>query len=297
MFLARSLTETSRAEIQRWIEAGRVRINGLAGRSKDRVKDGDRIDVDPLAPATTEVRPDPSVRFEVLHTDDDLVVIVKPSGLVVHPGAGHTEGTLVSGLLALGAFETEEGNLRPGIVHRLDAGTSGIMVVARNAKAREGLREQFSAHTIERAYRAIVVGDPKSGRIESLHGRHPKDRIRFSSRVKKGKRAVTNVEVLERMHGSAYVECTLETGRTHQIRVHLAEILKSPVLGDPLYAHPPKDVGLRQIGDVLGHQALHARVLGFLHPTKNRPMRFVAEPPEDFQRALEAIREIAASKR
>jgi 23S rRNA pseudouridine1911/1915/1917 synthase len=272
-----------------------VRLNGNVARSKDRLSEGDRIELEPMAPAVTEVKPDASVKFEVLHTDDDLVVIVKPAGIVVHPGAGHTEGTLVGGLLALGLFEAEEGNVRPGIVHRLDAGTSGIMVVARNAKAREGLREQFSAHTIERAYRAIVVGDPKSGRIETLHGRHPVDRVRFSTKVKKGKRAVTHVKVLEQFAGSAYVECTLETGRTHQIRVHLAEILKSPVLGDPLYGKPPSDGGLRKIGEALGHQALHARVLGFMHPTQNRRMRFESEPPEDFLRALEAVRDISAS--
>jgi 23S rRNA pseudouridine1911/1915/1917 synthase len=294
VFLARSMTETSRAEIQRWIEAGRVTVNGAAARAKDRVKEGDRVEVDPAPPRTTTVAPDASVRFDVLYTDDDVVVIVKPAGLVVHPGAGHTEGTLVGGLLALGLFEAEEGNVRPGIVHRLDAGTSGVMVVARNAKTRESLRAQFSAHTIERAYRAIVVGDPKEGRVETLHGRHPTKRIRFSSLVKKGKRAVTHVRVIERMQGSAYVECRLETGRTHQIRVHLAETLKAPVLGDPLYGKPPKNAELRAIATTLGHQALHARVLGFVHPTQNRPMHFESEPPEDFLRALEAARGISA---
>ena len=294
LFLAREMQGTSRAEIQRWIDAGRVTVNAAAARAKDRVKEGDRITVDPAAPQKTTVKPDPSVRFDVLYNDDDLVVIVKPAGLVVHPGAGHAEGTLVGGLLALRLFEAEEGNVRPGIVHRLDAGTSGVMVVARNAGAREALHAQFAAHTIERMYRAIVVGDPKEGRVETLYGRHPTERVRFSTRVKKGKRAVTHVRVLERMRGLTYVECRLETGRTHQIRVHLAETLKTPVLGDPLYGKPPKDAALRKIGELLGHQALHARVLGFVHPTQNRPMRFESEPPEDFLRALEAARGIGA---
>jgi len=266
-----------------------VTINGAPGRAKDRVKEGDRVVYEPAPPQTTEVEPDPSVRFEILYQDDDLVVLVKPAGLVVHPGAGHTDGTLVGGLLALGLFEAEQGNVRPGIVHRLDAGTSGVMVVARNAKTRESLREQFSKHTIERAYVAIVCGHPKEGRVETLHGRHPTDRVRFSTRVKKGKRAVTLVKVLERFPIASYVECRLETGRTHQIRVHLAEVLRTPVLGDPLYGKTPPE-----LRGLIDHQALHARVLGFVHPTQNRPMRFEAPPPPDFRRALEAARDIGA---
>jgi 23S rRNA pseudouridine1911/1915/1917 synthase len=247
------------------------------------------VEYSPAPPQTTEVRPDPGVRFDILHQDDDLVVLMKPAGLVVHPGAGHAEGTLVGGLLALGLFEAEEGNVRPGIVHRLDAGTSGVMVVARNAKTRESLREQFSAHTIERAYVALVAGHPADGRVETLHGRHPTDRIRFSTKVKRGKRAVTLVRVLERFPIASYVECRLETGRTHQIRVHLAEVLKTPVIGDPLYGKTPKE-----LRGLIDHQALHARLLGFVHPTRNRPMRFEAPPPPDFLRALEAAKGIGA---
>jgi 23S rRNA pseudouridine1911/1915/1917 synthase len=183
-------------------------------------------------------------------------------------------------------------NDRPGIVHRLDKGTSGVMVVARTPQARESLVAQFRAHSIERAYRAVVVGDAKDATLATLHGRHPRDRLRFTTRVTTGRRAVTHVRVLERLVGATLVECTLETGRTHQIRVHLAES-GTPVLGDPLYGKPPRDPFLRAEAERLGHQALHARVLGFVHPISGAAERFVAEPPADFERLLVALRERA----
>ncbi|HEX8794414.1 MAG TPA: RluA family pseudouridine synthase [Polyangiaceae bacterium] len=280
----------SRAEVQRWIEAGRVTVDGATGDASARVREGQRVEVRPMVAPATEAKPESDVRFDVMYVDDDVVVVNKPPGLVVHPARGHEGGTLVNGLLARGYFRREElgDDERPGIVHRLDKGTSGVMVVARTAAARERLKEQFQAHTIERAYEAVVVGEAREGTHATLHGRHPRDRMRFTSRVKSGKRAVTHVRVLARLAGATHVECTLETGRTHQIRVHLAES-GTPVLGDPLYGKPPRDAHVRDVAERLGHQALHARVLGFVHPRTREPMRFEAPPPGDFAEALAAL--------
>jgi 23S rRNA pseudouridine1911/1915/1917 synthase len=237
------------------------------------------------------------VRFDVLHVDAEVVVVDKPAGLVVHPARGHPGGTLVNGLLAMGFFSREalgavdaHGHARPGIVHRLDKGTSGVMVVARTAQAREVLQAQFRVHTIERAYEAIVAGEAHSRTFDTLHGRHRRDRLRFTTRVRTGKRAVTHLRVIARLDGATHVECTLETGRTHQIRVHLSES-GTPVLGDPLYGKPPRDEHLRAVGERLGHQALHARVLGFEHPRTGERMRFESPAPDDFSEAIRALRE------
>jgi 23S rRNA pseudouridine1911/1915/1917 synthase len=165
------------------------------------------------------------------------------------------------------------------------------MVIARTPVAREALMQAFAAHTIERAYLAIALGDPPSAaRWDTLHGRHPRDRKRFSTRVVRGKRAVTHVEVVERLHGAALVRCRLETGRTHQIRVHLADH-GYPLLGDPIYGARPKDPRLRAAADALDRQALHAAVLGFAHPVTGAPLRFETPPPEDLGRAIEALRQ------
>jgi 23S rRNA pseudouridine1911/1915/1917 synthase len=303
-FLAGALP-VSRSELQRWIAAGRVTVAGAARAASARVREGEVVDVDPMAAAPTEARPEADVRFELLHVDDDVVVVNKPPGLVVHPARGHEGGTLVNGLLARGLFRREdllegegEGEgadrerharrQRPGIVHRLDKGTSGVMVVARTAEARARLEAQFRAHTIDRAYVAIVVGEARGGTLDTLHGRHPRDRLRFTTRVRTGKRAVTHVRVLARLHGATHVECTLETGRTHQIRVHLAES-GTPVLGDPVYGKPPRDARVREVGERLGHQALHARLLGFMHPRTGERVRFEAPLPADFVDALRAL--------
>ncbi len=293
-FLARSLP-VSRSELQRWIADGRVTVEGVAREASARLREGDRVIVDPPASAPSDARPEADVRFEVLHVDDELIIVNKPPGLVVHPSRGHPGGTLVNGLLALGLFRLEdigaldrEGHSRPGIVHRLDKGTSGVMVVARTAHAREALTSQFRAHSIERAYEAIAVGDVEARTFDTLHGRHPSDRLRFTSRVRSGKRAVTHVRVLARLSGATLLECRLETGRTHQIRMHLAEG-QTPVLGDPVYGKSPRDERVRAVGDRLGHQALHARLLGLDHPRTAERLCFEAAPPADFREAVEAL--------
>jgi 23S rRNA pseudouridine1911/1915/1917 synthase len=297
-FLA-GVTDVSRAELQRWIEAGRVTVNGVVRDASTRVREGDRVEAQPMDRAASEALPEADVVFTELYADDDVVVILKPAGLVVHPAAGHEGGTLVNGLLARGYFKREDlledgrdEHDRPGIVHRLDKGTSGVMVVARTPQAREKLKAQFQAHTIERRYEAIVVGEARDATHATLHGRHPHERMRFTSRVKTGKRAVTHVHVLARLQGATHVSCTLETGRTHQIRMHLAES-GTPVLGDPLYGKPAKDARVRAIGEQLGHQALHARVLGFVHPTTGRLLRFEADVPADLAEALSLLRTTA----
>lgn len=249
---------------------------------------GQRIVVRPAPPPATEAIPQ-DLPLDVVYEDEHLLVVDKAPGMVVHPAPGHPDGTLVNAVLHhFGALPGEDA-ARPGIVHRLDAGTSGVMVIARTPVARDELVRRFAAHDIERAYLAIAQGDvPATVTFDTLHGRHPKDRKRFSGKVDKGKRAVTHVERVRVLHASALVRCTLETGRTHQIRVHLAEANCS-ILGDPLYGSPRKDPRLREAGAALGRQALHAAVLGFVHPVTGEALRFEREPPEDFLRALEML--------
>jgi len=291
--LSTLIPDVSRAEVARWIDAGRVTVNGrVVLRAAERVRAGQELVAVPLPPPPSDATPDPTVRFAVLYEDDALVVVDKPAGLVVHPAKGHWEGTLVHGLLARGPLaENEEGGpARPGIVHRIDKDTSGVLVVARTAVAREALKKMFAAHELERVYDAIAVGTlPDRKTFDTLHGRHPTDRKKFTSRTREGKRAVTHVQVVERFAHAVRVECRLETGRTHQIRVHLAEA-NAPLLGDALYGKPPRDPKVRAIGEELGRQALHARLLAFPHPITGKKLRFEAPWPEDFARAVAALR-------
>jgi len=238
--------------------------------------------------------------LDVCYEDAHLLVVNKPAGLVVHPARGHRSGTLVNGLLARPGFSLpsadpldEQGSLRPGIVHRIDKDTSGLLVVAKDDRTREGLKLQLAQHSVERAYLAITVGTPQSRTIESLHARDPKSRLRFTSRTTEGKRAVTHLRVLERLAGgrAAYLECRLETGRTHQIRVHLSEQAKTPLLADAVYGgRPSMAADLTAIAGALGRQALHAALLGFVHPVTAQLLRFEVAPPPDFAQALEALR-------
>jgi 23S rRNA pseudouridine1911/1915/1917 synthase len=326
-FLASTLSAMeggpSRTELQRWIEHGGVKVDGVVKKAAEKLREGSKIAIEPEPPPSTEALAEAGIEFDVVYMDDAVIVLNKPAGLVVHPARGHASGTLVNGLLARGVFDPPDGDeeiderpsvsvrataaipndipqspldldrSRPGIVHRLDKGTSGLMVVARHPRAREHLKEQFAAHTIEREYVAIVVGDVHAQTFDTLHGRHPKDRMKFSSKVRSGKRAVTHVKPLESFaSGNAtYVSCRLETGRTHQIRVHLADN-KTPILGDPLYGKPPKHVVLREAAETLNHPALHARILGFVHPITKKRVRFEVEAPADFQVILTALRAI-----
>jgi 23S rRNA pseudouridine1911/1915/1917 synthase len=297
--LARLVPTVSRAAIQRWIEEGHVWIDGAACRARDLVGEGAVLEALPLPPEPSGAEPDPSVALDVVYEDDAVLVVNKPAGLVVHPARGHRTGTLVNGLLARSEFELpdedgagEEASARPGIVHRIDKDTSGLLVVAKTEASREALKMQLAEHSVERLYVALTLGVPATTTIRTLHGRDRRSRLRFSSRVNEGKPAVTHVRVVERLAGgrAALVECKLETGRTHQIRVHLAEQQKTPLLADALYGRRPNDADLLAVSGTLGRQALHAAVLGFTHPRTGERLRFEVPPPDDFARALAALR-------
>ncbi|MGB9340743.1 MAG: RluA family pseudouridine synthase, partial [Polyangiales bacterium] len=278
--LARRCPEFSRSALQRWIEQGRVEQAGEVISRKTKAIEGAEILIHPAPPEAMSAEPQ-AIPLEVLFEDEHLIILDKPAGLVVHPAPGHPDGTLVNALLHHGQLRGGPDPLRPGIVHRLDKDTSGVMVVAKTAQAHERLVEMFQQHSLERAYLAIALGrPPESIRYDTFHGRHPANRKKFTSRGDRGRRAVTDLESVEFLHGSALVRCRLETGRTHQIRVHLAEH-GHPVLGDPLYGKSIGDPELRRVSTELGRQALHAAVLAFEHPIGGEPMSFETEPPED----------------
>jgi len=299
--LARLLPDVSRATVQRWIQEGRVLVDGASCRPRDAVKTGAVLEVDPLPPPPSDAEPDARVELEVVYEDAAVLVVNKPAGLVIHPARGHRSGTLVNGLLARPGFaaglaEPAAGEaLRPGIVHRIDKDTSGLLVVAKTPQSRESLKVQLAAHSAERAYLALTLGVPAPRTIRTHYGRDRRSRLRFTSRLEEGKLAVTHVRVLERLAGgrAAFVECRLETGRTHQIRVHLSEQSKTPLLADALYGKRPSDPELVSASELIGRQALHAAVLGFTHPVTGERLRFEAPPPPDFASALAALRELA----
>jgi len=260
------------------------------------LKGGEQIDVDIPPPLPAEPLAE-AIPLDVLYEDSDLIVINKAAGMVVHPGAGNTSGTLVNALLAhCSDLAGIGGELRPGIVHRLDKGTSGVLVAAKHDRAHQALSEQFGAHTVKRIYQALIYGSPQedTGKIEGIIGRHPTERLRLSGKAKNGKHAVTRWKVKERYGRVSLVELRLETGRTHQIRVHLTEA-GFPLLGDPLYPDGGRcnnipDTKLRGMINHLGRQALHARCLGFIHPSSGEYLEFTTEPPEDLQELLNYLR-------
>jgi 23S rRNA pseudouridine1911/1915/1917 synthase len=286
--LAQLRPDISRSTFQRWIEEGRITSAGRAIVAKDKASAGQCLHVEPGPAPVSDALPE-AIPLDILFEDDQLIVLNKPAGLVVHPAAGHASGTLVNALLHHTEVERGDDPRRPGVVHRLDKDTSGVMVVTRTEQAREALSAQFASHTIERVYEAICLGTPAPQQtFDTLIGRHPTDRKRFSSKVRQGKRAVTHVTRLHGLRGASLIQCRLETGRTHQIRVHLADH-GFPLLGDVVYGKAAKDALLREVGEQLGRQALHARVLGFVHPITQAVLRFEVAPPPDFQEALRRL--------
>jgi 23S rRNA pseudouridine1911/1915/1917 synthase len=305
-FLADTLPELSRSRLQQLIAAGNAAQDGrTVGDANARVKPGQtyQIRLPPPVPATPAAQDIPLV---IVHEDDDLIVIDKPAGLVMHPAAGNPDGTLVNALIAhCGAsLSGLGGEARPGIVHRLDKDTSGLVVAAKNERAMHSLAKQFEHRTVERAYNAAAWGAPRlaSGQIEGDIGRNPFDRKRMAVLRGGGRPARTNYAVLER-YGDAdrpfasLVECRLETGRTHQIRVHLAH-LGHPLIGDPTYGRarkPPRAKTQSQADayaavETFPRQALHAYLLGFKHPTTQKQMRFESPWPADFGELVVKLR-------
>jgi 23S rRNA pseudouridine1911/1915/1917 synthase len=281
-FLASQLSGYSRARLQRLIRARFVRLNGQAARPRDLVRAGDEIEL--TEPPLEKIDNQPEyIPLEILSEDNDLIVINKPAGLVVHPGAGHREHTLVNALLHhCPNLSGIGGKERPGIVHRLDKETSGCLVIAKNDRAHQGLAIQFAARRVEKIYLAIVAGKLRrtAGVIEEKIGRHPVDRQRMSVTSSRGRAAKTEYRVVGSSDKVSLVECQLHTGRTHQIRVHLHH-LGHPVLGDKVYA--PK------LAKEYPRQMLHAWKLGFQHPRTGEWKSFAAPLPNDFTDALRSI--------
>lgn len=281
----------SRSQARRWIDGGHVRVNARACRASQAVRLGDELEAMPPALRDSGLAPE-AIELAVLYEDEDLIVIDKPAGMVVHPAPGHTSGTLVNALLHhCGDLAGVGGVERPGIVHRLDRGTSGVLVAAKHDAAHRHLAEQFHEHTIERVYWALVRGSPRadSGRIERAIGRHPSDRKRMSVRSSAAREAFTAWRVARRFPRSqrAQLDVFPQTGRTHQIRVHLASV-GLPIVGDPVY-------GRTRRGQDPGRPALHAAVLGFSHPRSHQTMRFEAPLPEALAALISSLERREAS--
>ena len=299
LVLAAEFPQVSRTQFTRQVSQGAVTVNGRPAAPSRKVRAGEIIVWTPPAPRSSTELLAQDIPLQVVYEDESLLVVDKPPGLVVHPAAGHEDGTLVNALLAhCQDLRGIGGELRPGIVHRLDKDTSGLLVVAKDDATMVALGADFKIHRIRRVYDALVVGRPPraAGKIDTLHGRDPRDRKRFSIRVKTGRRAVTNWCLVEDLGRAALVRAELETGRTHQVRVHLAA-LGCPILGDATYGRPPRDPDVRAIARSLGRQALHARVLGFVHPRSKAWLEFQSEPPADFAAALHSLRVLAAQDR
>lgn len=284
----------SRSRIKKLIANADVLVNGAPGRPATRLRGTEQLTIHVPPPVPLEVVPEP-MALDLLYEDEHLLAVNKPPGLVVHPGAGHARGTLVHGLLAhCQDLSGIGGALRPGIVHRLDRGTSGVMVVAKSDRAHEGLAAQFSQRQVVKRYCAFVIGvpTPASGRIDTFFGRHPTARKRFTGRLHSGRKAVTTYELRRAGGGLAELEIGLETGRTHQIRVHLSE-LGHPVVGDPLYGARRltrvSGSAIREAVSALGRQALHAAHLELRHPIGGAALIFDAPLADDLTKLSELV--------
>ncbi len=289
--IAELMPEHSRSRLQGWIRGGVLTLNGKAGKPRDKVMLGDRIELDAEPEARVEWQAQ-AIELDIVYEDEHLLVINKPAGLVVHPAAGHEDGTLVNALLN---YAPEVENLpRAGIVHRLDKDTSGIMVVARSLIAHTSLVNQLQTRTMGREYEAVVVGTLTGGAtVDAPIGRHPRERKKMAV-VPTGKPAVTHYRLLERFAAHTHVRCKLESGRTHQIRVHMAHV-RHPLVGDPQYGgrlRLPKGTTdeLREVLASFQRQALHARQLTLEHPKTSEILTWQTPIPEDFEQLLSALR-------
>lgn len=283
-FLARTVENLSRSGAQKLIEDGCVLLSGKPGKKNDRLIVGQEVSLTIPEPKETDIQPR-EMALNIVYEDEDLLVLNKPKGLVVHPAAGHQDDTLVNGLMyALGdQLSGINGELRPGIVHRIDKDTSGLLAVAKNDFAHVILASQLKDHTMARTYEAVVCGNLKedSGTVDAPIGRHPSDRKKMCIAARGGRDAVTHWEVIKRYRGYTHVRCRLETGRTHQIRVHMASI-GHPIVGDTVYGRKKPDLGQDS-------QVLHAGILCFRHPRDERLVIVSADLPEYFQGVLDIL--------
>lgn len=286
-FLSESRPDLSRSFLQKLLKSGLVDVNGKAVKSSFRVTPGDKISLEVPEAVEAEIVAE-DMPLNILYEDGDVILIDKPKGMVVHPAAGHYGGTLVNGLMhhCRGQLSGINGVMRPGIVHRIDMDTTGVLIACKNDIAHNSISEQLKIHSITRKYDAIVFGSlpDEEGTIRAPIGRHPTDRKKMSTISKNGKEATTHYRVLERFNGYTYVECRLETGRTHQIRVHMAS-MGYPLLGDMVYG--PAKQPFRLQG-----QTLHAGVLGFVHPRTGEYMEFTAPLPDYFVELLHKLRRL-----
>ncbi len=284
-FLVKNTEGFSRSFLQKCVKNSFVSVNGTTVKANYRLRKDDEVRL--LIPPCEELSvKEEKIPLDIIYEDDSLLLVNKPKGMVVHPAAGHYEGTLVNALMfhCKNALSGINGILRPGIVHRIDKDTTGILVVCKTDEAHRFLAEQLAVHSITRRYRAIVYGAFKDSEftIETTIGRHPSDRKKMACNVKNGKHAVTEVRLIKELKGYSYIECTLLTGRTHQIRVHMASI-GHPVLGDTLYG--PKKSSVKG----LEGQTLHAYMIGFIHPVTKAYVEYSAPLPEYFQQLLEKL--------
>ena len=286
-FLSRSAEGLSRSAAQKLIADGNVLLNGRPARKNDRLRVGDSVELTIPEPREVDIAPK-QMPLDIVYEDEDVAVINKPKGLVVHPAAGHQDDTLVNGLLyAMGdSLSGINGELRPGIVHRIDKDTSGLLAIAKNDLAHTVLASQLKDHSMARTYEAVVCGSFKEdrGTVDAPIGRHPTDRKKMCVTQRNSKSAVTHWEVVERFRGYTHIRCRLETGRTHQIRVHMAYI-GHPILGDTVYGHKKPELGQDS-------QCLHAGALCFRHPRDGRPVMVFAPLPDYFQSVLEKLRKM-----
>lgn len=283
--LSEKCPQLSRSYIQKLLKDGRICVNGRPVKANYKVQERDQILLSLPELKDPDILPE-EIPLDILYEDEDVLVVNKPKDMVVHPSAGHTEGTLVNAVLAhcKGNLSGINGVMRPGIVHRIDKDTTGALLICKNDEAHRDLAEQLKEHTIRRRYRAIVAGNLKEdeGTVDAPIGRHPVDRKKMAINHKNGKEAVTHYRVLERFGNATYIECRLETGRTHQIRVHMSS-LGHPLLGDETYGPSKNPYHLQG-------QALHAMILGFVHPRTGVYMEFTAPLPEYFLKLLDKLR-------